>query len=178
MWWKKTITKEEMGQQLWLLCCKCDGDFCSKLKPKFKAKGFLRNAEEDALFAFESTILHVWLFSLALNEDQDRPILDVLHYSFSRACEEMGRTDKERSQTQAYGEETAKKRFQLYYKAFSKDKELRSKGLSTTVLADTAIKCLVPVENSGSFLIAWEVDCLIHATIKAVRNLRKEFRVR
>jgi hypothetical protein len=78
-----------------------------------------------------------------------------------------------------YGEETAKKRFQLYYKAFSEDKQLQLKGLTPTVLAKAAIKCLSPVANTdGHFDIITQVHFLNHVTIKAVRNLRAEFRIR
>lgn len=170
-----------MGQLLWQRCCYSAEDFCTHLRPKLQEKGFLRDPAEDDVFVFEAMQLHVWLISLACNEDKYRHVLDVFHYIFHRACGESGSTDIERAQFQAHADETAQKRFPLYYKAFSKDKELQAKGLTPTVLARTALRCLLNSEKDWpdtGFEILSEVHFTLSATIKALRSVMAEFTIR
>jgi len=168
---QKRITKEEMGQGLWEICCQLSNDFCTNLRPEFQAKSFLQNSAADNLFLLESVKLHLWIISFALNND--RAVLDVLHNIFVSWAPSWS----------PKAAENLSARFALYNKAFLKDEELHTKGAVAVELTHAALQCLLndgkPSEQIGfvglGSLLITEVQGMISVTFPSVREFRSEF---
>ena len=171
MWWKKTVSKEEVGQALWQLCCNFAEDFCINLRPKLQAEGFLRDPAKERVFMEESIVVHFWIIWSVLNTD--RAVLDVLNNFFN---------NWDIDQNQARVSERLQERFQLYIEAVSKDKELHARGLPPTEFACTALQCLLndgkPIERNIGIFILTEVDSRLSSTFPAVRKFREELKIR
>lgn len=168
MLWRKTVSKDQMGQQLWLLCCDFADKFCMEFRPKLQAEGFLQDSSSDRVFMFEAMLLHLWVISLAF--DEDRPVLDVLHNFAANwyATQNHGQTSGRLNE-----------RYASYNKAFYQDAELHAKGLSPQVLADTTLQCLLQNEKHGmDCVITDEVGLAIMNTYTAVKNCRAKFKTR
>jgi hypothetical protein len=143
MWWKttKTISEEEMGKELWLICNSLAEKFHATFAPMLKSQGFLSNAAAESDFAFENVLLHLWLISAVFANDDG--VSAVFHRTFAEANATVGSSDEERTRFQGQVNEITDQRFALYWKAFSKDEEGRAKGLILKNLPKTALECLV-----------------------------------
>jgi hypothetical protein len=164
---KKKVTNEEYGHQMWLFCCDSTKAFCLNFRPKLQAEGFLKNPIADRKFMDEAMLLHLWILSHALGIE-NRKILDVLHnFAMAFIVEQQG---KQVSITD---------RYELYDQATSKDMELQNKQPTPTMLAKTAFKCLVNNKNSDiNFFILTELHLTLYSTIRVVRKLRGDVKIR
>ena len=160
-----------MGQQLWLFCCDCADNFCTNFRPKLQAEGFLQNSNADRLFMCEAMQLHLWIISCALGI-KDRDVIDVLaNFAINSGL----------AHHQGHASKTMRDRFVLYDQAFSEDRELLAKGCSAsaTVLADTALQCLLQNENyERNCVISVEVALSLLSAFGAVKDVRAKFKIR
>ena len=159
---KKGVSAEIYGQQLWQFCCDCAEKFCLNYRPKLQAEGFLRNPTEDRIFMDEAMRLHLWVISRALGAN-DRNILDALHnhahgQSFVNSI----------SIVQLYA---------IYDKAASEEMELFDKELAQPLLAITVLQYLVGNKAHSEIVIAMEIHIDIQILIGVVRQTRSEFRI-
>lgn len=68
--------------------------------------------------------------------------------------------------------------YAIYDKAASEEMELQDKGAGETVLAITALQCLVNDTAYNDYIIAIEVHIDIDIIIKVVREMRSQFKIR
>ena len=167
LWFKKTVSKEEMGSALWQVCCREAEDFCKSVGPKLQGEGFLNDWTTDTRFMNEAVIVHYHIIWTALNKE--RAVLDVFNNFLN--CSPI---------IQQSGMESVYSRFPLYNEAILKDEGMRAKGLMVGHLAWTALQCLVnrPGNKDFSARILTEVGLRLWSFFPAVRKLRNEFRIR
>ena len=160
---KKKVTVEEFGHQMWLFCCDCAEKFCLDYRPQLQAAGYLKNPTADRLFMEEAMRLHLWIISRALG-NEDRNILDMLH-------------------NHAHGlyfvnSRTLSDLYEIYDHAAIKSDDLRGKGIGQPVVAMTALKYLVNDNAYTDCVLEPLVHIDINMTFNAVRKVRSEFIIR
>jgi hypothetical protein len=160
---KKKVTVEEYGHQMWLFCCDCADKFCLDYRPKLQQAGYLKSSNADRHFMEEAMRLHLWIISRALG-NEDRNILDVLH-------------------SHAHGLNLVNSRtlsdlYAIYDHAALKYNDLRGNGVEQPVIAMTALKCLVNDDAYSDCVVELLVQIDINYTSNAVRKIRSEFTVK
>jgi hypothetical protein len=170
MWFKKSITKQDMGQALWKLCCDFSEDFCTTFRPKFQANGYLQDATKDRAFISEAIIVHFCLIWYTLIEEQEvLKVFNGFHNSWLITMEPRLVA-------------VMQKRIETYFEAMAIDEELLQKGLLPGKLAITAVDCLLnegkPHEANVSFTLSNEVQLSLWSTIPSIRKFRDEFTIR
>jgi hypothetical protein len=163
MWRKKTISSEEVAQVLWQNCCESVEDFCTKLKPKLVANGFLTTPAENSHFNLEAMQLHHWMNWLTFGENA--PVLILLAKMFA---------NWDITQQQARASKRMQQRCDLYYQAYLQDEKLPH----PTKLGEAALQCLL---NTGkpvkSWLLTTEVQFRIHGHIQALLQTKAQFNI-
>jgi hypothetical protein len=171
---KKRVTAEKYGHQMWLFCCDSAENFYLSLKPKFQAEKYLKDPTADKMFINETIILHYWMISWVLNKDT--VILDVLKNYFWSAPVGL---DIQLTQTQPI--ETITKRFGRYSEAFSQDLEASSRGLSSARLPRIVLQCLVNEKSDTDMPFGFEMFVIVQSrifdTMKTVRKLRDDVKI-
>ena len=160
---KKQVTAEAYGHQLWLLCCDWSEKFCLNYRPKLRLAGYLQNPTEDRVFMDEAMRLHLWIISYALGVE-NRNVLDALH-------------------NHAHGlnivnSKTLREIYAIYNTAASKEMELQDAGLTQPALGMTAIQYLVNNKAHTEDITAMLVRIEIEDVINAVRKMRMEVKIR
>lgn len=160
---KKQVTAEAYGHQMWLLCCDWSEKFCLNYRPKLRSAGYLQNPTEDRVFMEEAMRLYLWIISRTLGVE-DRNVLDALH-------------------NHAHGlnivnSKTLCELYAIYDKAASEEMELQDKGVGQAVLAMTALQCLVNDTAYNDYIIAIEVHIDIDIIIKVSREMRSQFKIK
>lgn len=171
MWWKKTVSKAEMGRALWQVCVSSAEDFYSALKPKLHAKGFLHDPASERVFMEECILVHFWIIWFVLNKD--RAILDELNNIFN---------GWDITQNQARVSQRLQERFHLYFEATEKDKELHARGLMPLAFSEAALRCLLndgrPIEGELGVSLMVEVNARLSSMFPSLRKFRDEFNIR
>lgn len=164
---KKRVTAEKYGHQMWLFCCDSAENFYVTFKPKFQAEGYLKTPTEDRKFMDEAMHLYIWIISCALGTE-NRNVLDVVNnYAMDFIIEQQGK------------QVSIRDRYALYYQAYSKDMEDLKKGSWTnpTGLGKTALKCLVDYKSHSEAFIEIEVEMALLGTINVVRKMRADVKI-
>jgi hypothetical protein len=164
MWWKKTISNEEVAHVLWQNCCESAEDFCTNFRPKLQAQGFLTNPAENSHFNLEAMQLYHWANWLTFGDKA--PVLSLLAKMFA---------NWDRTQQQGRASKTSQQRCDLYYQAYLQDE----KRPHPTKLAEAVLQCLLNTQKPvKSFLLTAEVHLRIYGHVQGLLKLRAQFNIR
>ena len=164
---KKKVTAQEYGHQMWLFCCDSAENFYVTFKPKFQAEGYLKNPTTDRKFMDEAMHLHIWIISCALGIE-NRNVLDVVNnFAMTFITEQQGK------------QVSIRDRYALYYQAYSKDMEelQKSKYAWPQGLGKAALQCLVNYKSPSPEFIEMEVQVTLLDTMNVVRKMRADVKI-
>jgi len=165
---KRKVTVEEYGHQMWLFCCDSAEQFCLHFRPQLQAEGYLKNPTADRKFMDEAMLLHLWIIYCAFGAENHNVLEVVNNYAMNFITEQQCKKASIRD------------RFALYYQAYSKDIEeiQKSKYAWPTGIGKTALQCLVNYKSPTREFIETEVEGIIMGAINQVREMRADVKIR
>jgi hypothetical protein len=165
---KKEVTAENYGHQLWLFCCDSAEKFYLTFKPKLQAEGYLQNSVADRKFMDETMHLNLWIISCAFGAENHNVLEVVNNYAMNFIIEQQGKQISIRD------------RYALYYQSYSKDIEeiQKSKYAAPRELGKTALQCLVNYKSHSPEFIEIEIEMALFEAINTVRKMRSETKIK